>query len=36
MTAPELPPFIPTMPYDGDVSQFRKRPGFLSPQESMG
>jgi len=36
MTAPELPPFIPTMPYDGDVSQFRKFGPFLVAQEFLG
>jgi glycine cleavage system aminomethyltransferase T len=36
MTAPELPPFIPTMPYDGDVSQFRRFGPFLVAQEFLG
>jgi len=36
MATQELPPFIPTMPYDGDVSQFRRYGPFLVAQEFQG
>jgi hypothetical protein len=36
MATPAMPPFIPTMPYEGDVSVFRVLGPFLVPVEFEG